>query len=496
MSLVKKLASDTLSYGLSSILARLVNFLFGFLIIKFISPENYGVYGKFYAYAGFMLVLLTHGMETAFFRFYNQSEYKAKAFSTAFYSILLVTIVFLSTCFFFKIEIASLIEEPDHIAYVLLFVAIMGLDVLSALPFAKLRADSKAKRFAILKVVNILLYIAISLVFFIILPKFNTQTTNWLMMFSDKNNNVIYIFIANFFASLFTLFLLIDQFKSLDTSFDFSLYRKMLKYALPIMIVGFAGMINEMLDRAMMSKFLPFDRATNNIQLGIYSFNYKFSMLMTLFLQAFRYAAEPLFFEHSKNEDNKKIYADTMRIYVISACFIFMLITLNIPLIQSLFTWYEKSSTIYFEGAKVIPILLVANLFLGIYFNISTWYKITDKTHIGAMISIIGALITLGLNILWIPTLGYMGSAWATLICYSSMVILGYIAEMKYFPIHYDIGRISAYLCFAIISFIFQNRLNTFFDFSILVNTLFATLLMSLFGTLVFISEKKLRQKA
>ena len=493
LSLVKKLASDTASYGLSSILARLVNFLFGFLIIKYISPEGYGVYGKFYAYAGFILVLLTHGMETAFFRFYNSTEHKEKSFSTAFFSVFGFTALFFVICLFAKDEIAQWVEEPDHIIYVYLFLGIMVFDVIAALPFAKLRADSKAKKFAILKVMNILLYIIFNLFFFIILPYFSFSK-NPPFADLDRNTNVIFIFISNFIASIITLFFLLDQFKDFKKGFDFSLHKKMLKYALPIMLVGFAGMINEMLDRALMSKLLPFSKIENNIQLGIYSFNYKFSMLMTLFLQAFRYAAEPLFFANSTNKDNKIIYADTMRIFIISAGFIFMAITLNIPLIQKIFMWYSPDANIYFEGAKVIPILLVANLFLGIYFNISTWYKITDKTHIGAIISIIGAIITLVLNILWIPTLGYMGSAWATLICYGVMVALGYMAEMKYFPIHYDLKRISLYVFISILSFVFLDRISQIWSFSFFIHTLSAFILIMIYVFVVYLSEKKLRQ--
>lgn len=493
LSLVKKLATDTASYGLSSILARLVNFVFGFLIINYISPEGYGVYGKFYAYAGFILVLLTHGMETAFFRFYNLNENKEKTFSTAFFSVFLFTTFFLLLGFLGRHTIAGWVEEPDHVIYVILFLGIMGFDVISALPFAKLRADSKAKRFAILKVVNILLYIIFNIFFFIILPYFDFSKNP---PFSElnKNTNVIFIFISNLLASIITFILLLDQFKNIKKEFDFTLYKKMLKYAIPIMVVGFAGMINEMLDRALMAKLLPFDKVENNIQLGIYSFNYKFSMLMTLFLQAFRYAAEPLFFAHSSHKDNKIIYANTMRIFIISAGFIFMIITLNIPLIQQLFMWYSPDAETYFKGAKVIPILLIANMLLGIYFNISTWYKITDKTHIGAIISIIGAITTLILNILWIPTLGYMGSAWATLICYGLMVVLGYMAEMKYFPIQYDLKRIAFYIFLSVVSFLFLDRISQIWSLSLFLHTLLAFLLIGNFVFMVFISEKKLRQ--
>ncbi|MDB5228017.1 MAG: polysaccharide biosynthesis protein [Bacteroidota bacterium] len=486
MSLIRKLASDTAAYGISSILARLINFFFGFLIIKYISPAEYGVYGKFYAYAGFFLVLLTHGMETAFFRHYNKEEYKEKAFATAFASIFIITLFYVVFSYVFSANLSAFVEEPK--GFVLLFTWMMVFDVLGALPFASLRATHRPIRFAALKIINIIIFISFNIFFFIILPRI-PGSGNWHLDFGLPN--VVFVFLSNLLASAATLILLLPQLKLIKKGFDAELYKRMLRYALPIMIVGFAGMINEMLDRAMMTKLLPGTKEENDIQLGIYSFNYKFSMLMTLFLQAYRYAAEPFFFAQAKHEDSKKVYADTMKYFIICGCVIFLLITLNIPLLQFMLTKYSPSAKHYFEGAKVIPILLMANLCLGIYFNISTWYKITDKTHIGAMVSIFGAIITLILNYLWIPVIGYMGSAWATLICYFLMVIVGYILEMKFYPIRYDLSRIFFYIFTALILFFLTNYLYTFYGFSVIAETLVSALAIISFISFAYFKESR-----
>ncbi len=485
MSLIRKLASDTAAYGISSILARLINFFFGFLIIRYISPVEYGVYGKFYAFAGFFLVLLTHGMETAYFRHYSQEKFKQKAFATAFASIFSVTLFYILFSYVFMADIATWVEESK--GFVVLFTWMMAFDVLAALPFASLRATGRPMRFAVLKIINILLFIGFNIFFFILLP-YLPVSASWNLNFGLPK--VVFVFTANLLASAFTLVFLMPQFRLIRSGLDVGLYKRMLQYALPIMIVGFAGMINEMLDRALMTKLLPGTQQENNIQLGIYSFNYKFSMLMTLFLQAYRYAAEPFFFAQAQHEDSKKIYADTMKYFIICGCVIFLLITLNIPMLQGILSIYSPAAKHYFVGKGVIPILLLANLCLGIYFNISTWYKIIDKTHIGALVSVFGALLTLVLNYLWIPTMGYMGSAWATLICYLSMVLLGYLLEMKYYPIRYDLSGIFSYIALALFFFSGAHYLSTSYALSAGMQTLCAILLISLFIAFAYFRER------
>lgn len=480
MSITKKLATDTVAYGVSSILARIINFLFGFLIIKFISPAEFGTYTNFYAYAGFILVVLTHGMETAYFRFVNKEESKETAFSTAFYSILFVVILFILITYLFQKPIAAYVKEPTF--YLQLFVWMMAFDTLAAIPFASLRKQGRPMVFAGLKILNILFFILLNILFFIILPKLNLTL---------NVTSVSYIFIANLVASILTFIILLFQFRQLKFSIDFSIYKKMLWYAMPIMLVGFAGMINEVLDRIIMTRLLPGSLLENKIQLGIYGFNYKFAMIISMFLQAYRFAAEPLFFKNAEKEDNKQMLAKTMKFYTISVCFIFLTITLFMPLIQFSFSKYSPSSATYFEGVGIVPILLMANIFLGIYFNISTWYKITDKTYVGAFISIVGAAVTIVMNIVLVPKIGYFGGAWATLACYATMLIIGYITEQKYYPIPYDYKRILLYLAIAVGFYFVLQYLILPMQFSLFINTIIAFCFLLLYVFVAYFLEKK-----
>ncbi|MBK8350292.1 MAG: oligosaccharide flippase family protein [Chitinophagales bacterium] len=480
MSITKKLATDTVAYGVSSILARIINFLFGFLIIKFISPAEFGTYTNFYAYAGFILVVLTHGMETAYFRFVNKEESKETAFSTAFYSILFVVVLFILITYLFQKPIAAYVKEPTF--YLQLFVWMMAFDTLAAIPFASLRKQGRPMVFAGLKILNILFFILLNILFFIILPKLNLTL---------NVTSVSYIFIANLVASILTFIILLFQFRQLKFSIDFSIYKKMLWYAMPIMLVGFAGMINEVLDRIIMTRLLPGSLLENKIQLGIYGFNYKFAMIISMFLQAYRFAAEPLFFKNAEKEDNKQMLAKTMKFYTISVCFIFLTITLFMPLIQFSFSKYSPSSATYFEGVGIVPILLMANIFLGIYFNISTWYKITDKTYVGAFISIVGAAVTIVMNIVLVPKIGYFGGAWATLACYATMLIIGYITEQKYYPIPYDYKRILFYLAIAVGFYFVLQYLILPMQFSLFINTIIAFCFLLLYVFVAYFLEKK-----
>ncbi|HUM52811.1 MAG TPA: oligosaccharide flippase family protein, partial [Chitinophagales bacterium] len=478
--ITKKLATDTVAYGVSSILARIINFLFGFLIIKYISPAEFGTYTNFYAYAGFILVVLTHGMETAYFRFVNKEESKETAFSTAFYSILFVVILFILITYLFQKPIAAYVKEPAF--YFQLFVWMMAFDTLAAIPFASLRKQGRPMVFAGLKILNILFFIIFNIGFFMVLPKLN-------MSFSVTK--VSYIFIANLVASIFTFIILLFQFRQLKFSIDFSIYKKMLWYAMPIMLVGFAGMINEVLDRIIMTRLLRGNDLENKIQLGIYGFNYKFAMIISMFLQAYRFAAEPLFFKNAEKADNKQMLAKTMKYYTICVCFIFLAITLFMPFIQFVFSKYAPSSATYFVGVGIVPILLMANIFLGIYFNISTWYKITDKTYIGAIISIVGAVVTIIMNVILVPKIGYFGGAWATFGCYAVMLIIGYITEQKYYPIPYDYKRILFYLAIAIGFYLVLRYLILPMQFSLISNTIFGCFFLAAYVFIAYFLERK-----
>ncbi len=488
LSTVKKLASDTAAYGVSSILARLINFLFGFLIIKYITQAEFGTFTNFYAYAGFILVALTHGMETAYFRFANKAESKETAFTTAFFSVLIAVVLFVILAYFFQNIIADYVKEPK--LYIQFFVWMMAFDVLAAIPFASLRKQGRPIAFAALKILNIALFIAFNIFFFLLWPILETKGISSTLM-SSVPSKVSFVFIANILASILTFLFLIKQFQQLQSRIDFALYKKMLGYAMPLMLVGFAGMVNEVLDRIIMTRLLPYDDITNKEQLGIYGFNYKFAMLVSMFLQAYRYAAEPIFFRYADKSDNKQMLANTMKYYTICVCVIFLSIVLFLPLIQALFVLYSPNSINYFVGADIIPILLMANIFLGIYFNISTWYKITDKTYIGAIISIIGASITIIANVILVPKIGYHGAAWSTLLCYLSMVLIAYIAEQKYYPIPYDYKRIVSYIILALALYLLLKFLVLPMLFSLFLNTTIAVLLLLFYLFIAYFLEKK-----
>lgn len=441
MGLLKKLASDTAAYGLSSILARFINYLFSFIIVKAISTAEYGDFTKFYAYAGFVQVVLTHGMETAFFRFKSKGGDNPKAFSTGFLSMSAFSLVFLVLCYWLVEPIAFYTKVADNPEFVLLFAWIMTFDTLNALPFASLRAKNKAIKFAVIRIINILIYIFFMMLFLFWLPKIyavSSEEAAWWTQYYNPQNGVAYVFLANLIASVFTFILLIKEVFQLKHGFDKELYKKMLPYALPITLVGFAGMINEMLSRVMMEYLLPYDALRNKEVLGVFGFNYKFAMLITLFLQAYRYAAEPLFFAHAEKENAKQVYSKSMHYFLIAACFIFLFVMGSIPYLEYLLTSFDPKYAEYFAGKNVVPILLVSNILLGVYFNLSTWYKVTDKTHIGAIIAIFGAAMTVLFNWTLIPLWGYTGAALSTLFCYISMVLAGFIAERKYYPIPYD----------------------------------------------------------
>ena len=442
MNPLKRLAGQTAIYGLSTIVGRLLNyFLVPLYTYQFADPKDFGVTTEFYAYISFLNVVLTYGMETALFNFSAKQGDKGPVYSTALISLVLSTALFLTVVLWRAHDIAGLLRYPAHQDYVIWVAWIIALDALAAIPFAKLREQQKPKRFAILKTVNILVNIASNL-FFIGLCKwaYETEASGWFRyagQLYDPGIGIGYVFIANLIASAVTAVLLLPEFVMARARFDLGLWRRMLAYALPLLVAGLAGMVNETMDRILLKYLLPADAAME--QLGVYGACYKIAILMTIFIQAFRYAAEPFFFAHFKQQDSKALYALVMNGFIIACSFIFLGVMMNLAWIQ------------YFVGAKyragleVVPILLMANLFLGAFFNLSIWYKLTEQTRFGTYLSVWGAVVTLALNFYWIPLIGYMGSAWATLICYGSMAALSYLLGQKYYPVRYDLKRMLGY---------------------------------------------------
>ena len=442
MSIIRKLASQTAVYGLSSIFGRFLNYLLVPLYTYYFTAAEYGVVSEFYAYAGFFSVLLLFGFETGYFRFRDKERTGPDlAYSTALIFVVLVNLGFFTLILLINTQLSAALNYANHPEYVLCFSLILILDAIAAIPFARLRAENRAFRFAGIKIFEIGVTVLLSLFFIIYCPKlYAANPESWIAPIYNPAIGIGYIFIANLLASGFKFLLLAPQLAGLAWGFDRTLFGRMVRYSLPMVVIGFAGIINEMLDRVLLKYLLPYDALTNMKMLGIYSACYKLSILMSLFIQAFRYAAEPFFFAYAGKSDARQVYAVVLKFFVIFCVFIFLLVTLFIDF----FKYFVGDE--FRAGLEVVPILLLANLCLGIYINLSIWYKLTDRTLMGASVSLAGAALTIALNIWWIPLFGYVGSAWATLACYGSMAIVSYLLGRKYYPVDYDVKRVLGYI--------------------------------------------------
>ncbi|HEX8515098.1 MAG TPA: polysaccharide biosynthesis C-terminal domain-containing protein [Bacteroidia bacterium] len=442
MNPLKKLASQTAIYGLPTIVGRLLNYFLTPIHTTQFKPEAYGDVTSAYAYVSFLLILLTYGMETTLFRFSQSEIEKEKVYSTALTSLLISSFSFIVLASLFAAPISDWLKFAGHPEYIIWFAVILGCDAFSAIPFAKLREQGKAKRFAIIKSINIAINIGLN-VFFVWFCKdvYDAPQSDYISFVEkvyDPRIGIGYIFISNLCASVITLLLLSPEIFAVKWKIDPILWKRMMKYGLPLLIAGMAGMINETLDRTIIPHLIPGELGKS--MNGIYGACYKVAILMTIFIQAFRFAAEPFFFSQSKEKDSKETNAIIMKYFVIICSVIFLGTMMNMGWIQ-----YFVGED-FREGLDVVPILLLANLFLGIFINQSIWYKLTGQTGYGAILTIFGALITISLNFYWIPRIGYMGSAWATLICYASMMILSYFWGNKHYPVNYDLKRIFGYL--------------------------------------------------
>lgn len=497
MTALKRLAGQTAIYGIPSILGRILGYLLVPLYTRIFAPGDYGTVNVFYSYASLLMVILTYGMETAFFRFNENESDKEKVFSTGMISLLISSVLFLSLVSVFAGPVASFIDYTDNRDYVIWFGWILSLDAISSIPFARLRARNKAKRFAAIKMAGILINVCLNLFFILLCP--------YLLKHSDINNflhflsfiyradwGIEYIFISNLISSVVVLLLLLPEIMSTRFKLYPALWKKMLIYAFPLLFAGMAGIVNETFDRLLLRYLLPKDIAT--YQVGIYSACYKISILMTIFIQAYRYAAEPFFFAQAKEKDAKIVYARIMDYFIITVAFIFLgtMIYLDDFILPVL---VDKS---YWAGRGVIPVLMLANLFLGVYYNLSIWYKLINKTIWGAWIAVIGAVITLVLNFLWIPLssdhiiYSYYGSAWATFICYAAMMIISFILGQRFFPIKYNLLKFFGYLGLALLLYLISTIVVIEHA---LLRFMFHTLLLLIYCGTVLAVEKPVRLK-
>jgi O-antigen/teichoic acid export membrane protein len=485
LSSIKKLAGQTVIYGGTSIIGRLLNYLLVPIhTYVFPNPNDYGVVGEMYAWVGLLIVLLTYGMETAFFRFNAQApdDEKNKIYGTSLISLLVTSVLFIVGMLVFRQNVADTMNYSSHPEYISWFVLVIAFDAISTLPFARLRAQNRPRKFAFVKLSNIFINIVLTLFFLIICPWMLNHNIlpDVINAIYSKDIGIGYIFIANLAASGITLLLLFSEIRIPRLSFDWKIWKQMFYYAFPLLIFGLAGIVNETMDRLFLKALSPADIAQG--QVGIYSACYKISIMMTIFIQAFKYAAEPFFFAKSKDSDARHTYSKVMTYFVLACSLIFLGIMLYIDVVQY-FVGKE-----YRVGITIVPILLMANLFLGVFYNLSIWYKLTGQTRFGAYISIIGAIITIALNYTLIPIMGYMGSAWATFICYAVMMIISFIIGQKHYHVDYEVGKIFGILALAIglyVISIYNPFTTTSFKFA------FNTLLLFVFIGVEYLVERK-----
>ncbi len=487
---IKKLAGQTAVYGLSSIVGRLLNYLLVPLYVSvFAHTSDYGVISELYAWIAFLMVLLTFGMETAFFKFLSDHpEKKEKIFRNAMLTVLSVNAIFLLLIVLLKGYIADAMLYSQHPEYIILLALIVVIDVTSALPLAKLRAEERAKKFAVIQLSGIAINIGLNLILMLYFFKPETQ---------DPAVGIRFILIANLVASLVKPAFLYKDFLKLKWNWDTQLVRLMVKYSIPLALAGFAYIINETVDRILL-KYLSYDAVAGKMseqaaltfaesQVGIYSASYKLAMLITVFLQAYRYAAEPFFFSEAKNKDRNKIYVKVMNYFVVVVFLFFLVVSLNLDIFK-----YFIPNSAYWEGLKVVPVLLLANVCSGIYINQSIWYKLSGQTKFGAYIAITGALFTLTILFIFIPIYGYMACAWATFFVYFGQMVASYILGQKHYPIPYNLKKFAIYSIVAIMIFAGFNSIEIdswLMDF--MLRNLFILLYVGLF---IWMEKPKLRK--
>ena len=487
MSSYKQLVGQTAIYGLSSIVGRLLNVLLVPLYTRVFEVGEYGVVTQLYAYVAFFNILFTYGLGTAFFRFFQSEKGNEKVYSTSIISILVSSAGLALLIIIFSDAIASLILSgiSSGSYYIKIFAGILATDAITAIPFAKLRQENKAKRFAFLRLVNIGIYIGLNLFFLVVCPALlKNGSYSWLKTIYDPSIGVGYIFISNLLASGITMLMLFPEIFKVSLKFDSILWKRMIIYAFPLMIVGFSGMINETFDRVLIPILIT-NKSEAMMQLGIYGACYKLSIIMTLFIQTFNYAAEPFFFNHSTKENPQRVYAQVMNYFVIICAFIFLGVMLYIDIVKHFI------GPDYRSGLGVVPILLMANLCLGVYYNLSIWYKLTTKTRLGAWVAVFGAVVTLIFNFWLIPIMGYMGAAWATLICYASMMILSYYVGQKHYPVAYDVRSFFYYISLALLLWVLSIYIRHQLVLSDKMILSINTLLLILFVVIVWTSESR-----
>lgn len=446
MAGIKSLFKDTAIYGVSSIVGRFLNWCLVPMYTYYFAEAEYGTVTNLYAYVAVVLIILTYGMETGFFRFANHERWSdpGQVYTTALCSLGVSSTLFVIAGCLLSPELARWLGCGEHPSYIWMMVVAVGADAYTSIPFAYLRYRKRPVRFATLKLLNIGLNIGLNLFFIVACPVIWRTSPEWIGWFYMPDFGIGYIFLANMISSLTVLLLVIPEIMAENYNFSGKLLREMLRYSYPLLILGIAGIMNQTIDK-ILYPMLAADKATAMSELGVYGANYKVAIVMVMFIQAFRFAYEPFIFAQSrqKGEDKEKAYRDAMNWFVIFGLFIFLGVMFYLPVIRYFI------SPKYFAGLKVVPIVMLAELFFGIFFNLSLWYKLTDKTIWGTWFSLTGLAVTVAVNVAFVPAYGYMACAWAAFSSYGVMMVASYVVGKTHYPIGYDIWRLTGYFAVA-----------------------------------------------
>jgi len=453
---MKKLAKETAMYGVSSILGKFLNWMMVPLYTYVLaSSSEYGIVTNLYAWTALLLVMLTYGMETGFLRFANKNKEEAgKVYSTTLITVGTTSFIFAMICIIFSHPIANAMGYRNHSEFIALLGTVVAMDAFGCIPYVYLRFKNRPVRFVFLNLFAIAVNIFFNIFFLVICPWLTVKAPNLINWFYDPNYGVGYVFIANIFSTaMVTIALLFDVFV-VKFEFDKALLKQMLKYSLPLVVLGIAGIMNQTLDKIL----FPFLMHGNigKAELGIYGATSKIALVMTMFTQAFRYAYEPFIFAQKKDKDSLNTYADAMKYYILIALFLF----LGMVLYMDIFKYFIPNSS-YWVGLKVVPIVMLSFIFQGIFFNLSLWYKLTDRTMYGAWFSILGTIIIVVLNIVLVPIYSYMGCAWAAFACFFVIMVVSYFYGQKYMPIKYDLKTIGLYTVVTLILYAASTFINT-----------------------------------
>lgn len=450
---LRKLAGDTVWYGISSILSRMISYFMVPLYTSVLSTAEYGIVTELYAYIAFMYVIYTYGMETSYFRFSTNGEDEKEVFNLSMSSILVSTLILSGLLCLFSTPIVNFLSYPGQESAVYYMAGIIAIDALVAIPYARLRINRKGKKFAIIKLIQVSSTLCLNLFFLLVcypiakgefLPEYQSWVSGWF----DLTFAVKYVFIANLIANGLILVLLYKEFEGFRFNFSLAKLKPILVYAYPLLFMGLAGVTNEMLSRALLKNWLPtgfYPNLNNQEALGVFGAVYKLSIFIQLGVQAFRYAAEPFFFSNAKDKNSPDLFAKVMTGFVQFNSIVFLAICMNLDWLGALILQKE----VYHTGLFIVPFLLMGYIFSGVYYNLSVWYKISDQTKYGAIITSVGAVLTIVLNFVLIPVLGYFGSALVTFLVFFSMAAISYLLGQKHFPIPYQLGKVFEVLLIA-----------------------------------------------